>query len=201
VAIFQFDMTSQFSGRDPYHTIIHIGNTSTTLEQATLTADEILNLWNTHLTPIQSLEWNATSVTLRNVSVAGMPALPAVGLTSILPSGDVAGNNPVALQAQGYISWRSYTTRPNRGGNYIPCIAETYSEAGRPNGTALNALTNFANGIIAIGEIGHPELDDPVYSICIARFGETPPRVTMANRVTAFRVKSDFWANLNKRRD
>ena len=196
MAIHSFTYHHTYNGEDNWVTRFFVGNAATSFEDASDVALEVLELWRDTVATRQCLEWHITGVTVRNVQVAQSPEVPIAhpGM-----QGALAGNHPLPFQTQGYIHFRSNNPPPNHAGKYFPCFSESDSVVGRPSAAVITALTNFATGLLAIG---NTLLDNrPWRRIATARLEGSPEVLTAANPLDAFRVLSHRWGTLRSRNE
>lgn len=108
--------------------------------------------------------WQLYEFQWRNLSIAEMPSIP-VAVTAV--SGLYGGGGLSGLVIAGLVSFRSYTTPPNRSRKYIAGIPEGESTEGVPSGTMRTALIAFGQALI--DKTGASIVDPAVWSFGVAR--------------------------------
>lgn len=172
--------------------IYHINSVLDTDDDANDAIGFLQNTYDAHLMPGLSDEFTLYGATKRNISVAGSPAIPGDWIAT---TGDVT-TEPLPLQTQGIITWRSNTPVPNASRKYICGLTESNNgPTGHPDPAFLTGMQTFAQAFVTHNEgVGGADFQ----WVCVKKDPVTG--LALAANPWSLAIARDYWAVLKRRR-
>lgn len=152
----------------------HVGDLDATIADANIAANWLWEWYAEYFSDMLPVTWEAYNMSIRNMSVAGMPEIMAPQGS---PIEGVIGYTVGATQTAAIINMQSMTVRPNRARKFIGPLAEQSIT----NSALTETMTDILDAWVTSFDTWQGDHADDGQGFVTARYDPAEGRVTSAN--------------------